>query len=209
MKRVVSSIVVLVAPLLLNSSFYLQDEYDDYEMTKYQVTEFIKYYQEHFTEEILDHKYMEQDIKKELIYAYNKLKDEDKKPYTEFIKHVMSGGLPKVVSNKDKYTFNSNDNIDLYSLIKVNDPEDGNIILNSNNTKIDTNLNKDLSGTYKVEFTINDSDGNILKYSIYITIIKIDIKPDVNNNDVREEKEKVVKDEVIEKVKPSVPNTGF
>ena len=218
MKRVVSSIVV-IASFLLNSSMYFDFDYDEYEMTKYQVTEFLNYYMKEFTEEILDHKYMEKEIKAELVLGYNKLKEEDKEPYREFIRHVLSGGIPKVYSKQDSYIFDSSDNIDFYSLIIVNDPEDGDIILNSDNTIIDTDLNKDISGVYEVKYTINDSDGNIINYSIYIIINKIDINTDTDTEEpyVIEDdynyedldKEKVVIDKKETSLKPSVPNTGI
>ena len=229
MKRVVGSIVV-IASFLLNSSMYFDFDYDEYEMTKYQVTEFLNYYMKEFTEEILDHKYMEKEIKAELVLGYNKLKEEDKEPYREFIRHVLSGGIPKASSKQDSYIFDSSDNIDFYSLIIVNDPEDGDIILNNDNTIIDTDLNKDMSGVYEVKYTINDSDGNIINYSIYIIINKIDVDTDTEdsndvneeeNNDIKEDnnitnsnyekidKEKVVIDKKETSLKPSVPNTGI
>ena len=218
MKRVVSSIVV-IASFLLNSSMYFDFDYDEYEMTKYQVTEFLNYYMKEFTEEILDHKYMEKEIKAELVLGYNKLKEEDKEPYREFIRHVLSGGIPKASSKQDSYIFDSDDNIDYYSLIVVNDPEDGDIILNNDNTIIDTDLNKDISGVYEVKYTINDSDGNIINYSIYIIINKIDINTDTDTeepyiieDDYNYEdldKEKVVIDKKETSLKPSVPNTGI
>ncbi len=220
MKRVVGSIVV-IASFLLHGSMYFDNDYDEYEMTKYQVTEFLNYYMKEFTEEILDHKYMEKEIKAELVLGYNKLKEEDRKPYREFIRHVLSGGIPKASSKQDSYIFDSSDNIDYYSLILVNDPEDGDIILNNSNTIIDTDLNKDISGVYEVKYTINDSDGNIINYSIYIVINKIDINTEDSNN-IEEsykiendynyedlDKEKVVIDKKEDFIKPSVPNTGI
>ncbi len=236
MKRVVGSIVV-IASFLLNSSVYVDNDYDEYEMTKYQVTEILNYYMETFTEEILDHKYMEKEIKAELVLGYYKLKEEDREPYIEFIRHVISGGIPKAFSESERYEFNSDDDIDLYKLIIVNDPEDGEIILNSDNTIIDTDLNKDVSGIYEVKYTISDSDNNIINYSIYIIINKIDndnnddntievtddIKEDNNteeSNEIKEnniiednyensDNEKVVIDKKEDSLKPSVPSTGI
>ncbi len=189
--------VVALISILFNSTNIKADE-EDYPKAKYQITEFINYYKSIFTDEILDNKNIEKEIKAEIVNVYNLLKEEDQEPYKEFIYRILRGGVPKIIKEKRKLTYQVGENIDLYSFIKAIDNEDKIIISNKDNTKIKTNLNTSLAGIYKVFYILKDSDNNKVKTKIIITIIEND----------KTQKE-VVKNTKEESLNIKVPNTGL
>ena len=192
--------VIALLSLLFHSTTIKADE-EDYPKAKYQITEFINYYKSIFTDEILDNKNIEKEIKAEIVNVYNLLKEEDQEPYKEFIYRILRGGVPEIIQEKRSLTYKINENIDLYSLIKAIDNEDGIIIPDKNNTEIKTNLNTSLAGIYQVLYILKDKDGNKVEYKITINILNNIPKQKeiVTNNNYNQE----------ESIKVPVPNTGI
>ena len=189
--------VTALLSLLFNSTTIKADE-EDYPKAKYQITEFLNYYKSIFTDEVLDNKNIEKEIKQEIVNGYNLLKEEDQEPYKEFIYRILRGGVPKIIKEKRNLTYRINENIDLYSLIKAIDNEDNIIIASKVNTKIKTNLNTSLAGIYKVFYILKDSDNNKAKTKIIITII---------GNDTPQKE--VVKNTKEKSLNIKVPDTGL
>ena len=194
-------IVTTLLSLLLHSTNINAEENENYPQVKFHVTEFLNYYKKEFTDEILNNKKIEEEIKKEIIYGYNLLKEEDQEPYKEFIYRILKGGVPEIIQEKRSLTYKINENIDLYSLIKAIDNEDGIIIPDKNNTEIKTNLNTSLAGIYQVLYILKDEDGNKVEYKITINILNNIPKQKeiVTNNNYNQEKS----------IKVPVPNTGI
>ncbi len=202
-KKRISILIIVTAllSLLLHSTNINAEENENYPQVKFQVTEFLNYYKKEFTDEILNNKKIEEEIKKEIIYGYNLLKEEDQEPYKEFIYRILRGGVPEIIQEKRSLTYKINENIDLYSLIKAIDNEDGIIIPDKNNTEIKTNLNTSLAGIYQVLYILKDKDGNKVEYKITINILNNIPKQKeiVTNNNYNQE----------ESIKVPVPNTGI
>ena len=144
---------------------------EQYEQLKAQYIKTITDYQTNVTDEELNNKKINSEEKNAVIDAYNKLKDEDKTPYTEFIDRIKKGGKPIVtVSTSAKLSYKEGENVDLYSLITIKDNEDGEIESNKNNVKITTDLDIEKSGTYDVTYEVIDQDGNKTTLKLQIVI---------------------------------------
>ena len=157
-------------------------EAEKYEELKVEAIKVIEDYKAKATEEELNNKKTNAEEKTVVIEAYNKLKDEDKTPYTEFINKVKQGGSPVItkVSN-ESLKYKEGTEIDLYSLITIKDNEDGEIKVNKDNVKVTTNLDTTKAGTYKVTYEVTDKDGNKTTLTILIEIEEK--KNDSNNED--------------------------
>lgn len=143
---------------------------EKYQEIKAQAIKTITDYQAKVTEEELSNKKVNVEEKKAVIEAYNKLREEDKAPYVEFINKVKAGGKPVITNIAKTLKYKEGDDLDLYSLITIKDNEDGNIIPNKDTVKITTNLDTEKAGTYDVSYEVTDADGNkeILKIQIVI-----------------------------------------
>ncbi len=154
-----------------------------YEILKKQLKDVIDEYIETTTEEVLENRFSDFKNKSIVMAAYNRLKTADKQDYSEFISKVSIGGKPtiKLIGNT---TYSVNDNIDLYSLISASDNEDGVITIDSNNTKITSDLDMSKKGVYTVTYLVNDQDGNTISLDVDITVKEIE-------NLVKDEEEKI------------------
>lgn len=141
-----------------------------YNSLKTYLINIIEAYKNSVTEEELNNKNINFKGKADVVAAYNNLKDEDRSDYTDLINRIKRGGLP-VVSTSGNTQFKANSTIDLYSLITIEDNEDGIITSNEDNVAITTSLDNTKVGTYKVTYQVKDSDGNITIYSIDVEII--------------------------------------
>lgn len=110
------------------------------------------------------------DKKSYIIDAYNQLRDIDKEPFTDLINAIKRGGIPQITINTDNLEFDLGTSIDLYSLIKATDNEDGNI--DKTSTKIITDFNAEKPGIYDIKYEVSDSDNNIATYTLQITILE-------------------------------------
>lgn len=112
------------------------------------------------------------DKKSYIIDAYNQLRDIDKEPFTDLINAIKRGGIPQITINTDNLEFDLGTSIDLYSLIKATDNEDGNIDIDKTSTKIITDSNAEKPGIYDIKYEVSDSDNNIATYTLQITILE-------------------------------------
>ena len=112
------------------------------------------------------------DKKSYIIDAYNQLRDIDKEPFTDLINAIKRGGIPQITINTDNLEFDLGTSIDLYSLIKATDNEDGNIDIDKTSTKIITDFNAEKPGIYDIKYEVSDSDNNIATYTLQITILE-------------------------------------
>lgn len=87
---------------------------------------------------------------------------------------MILGGTPtiKLKSSETSYKFNSKDEIDLYSLITIEDNEDIVIESNEENVEIVSNIIKNRPGNYKVKYIVRDSNNNISDLVIDVEIVK-------------------------------------
>ncbi len=76
---------------------------EQYAKIKAEAIKIIEDYQAKATEEELNDKEANKEEKNAVIESYNKLRDEDKTPYTEFINRIISGGDNKASINSTKY----------------------------------------------------------------------------------------------------------
>ena len=129
-------------------------------------------YAKNVTENELNNKNINFDKKSYIIDAYNQLRDIDKEPFTDLINAIKRGGIPQITINTDNLEFDLGTSIDLYSLIKATDNEDGNIDIDKTSTKIITDFNAEKPGIYDIKYEVSDSDNNIATYTLQITILE-------------------------------------
>lgn len=142
-----------------------------YENAKSRMIDIIKNYKESVTEAEIENKRINTNTKAKVIEAFENLNAEDQAEYVAFIERIKRGGLPTIVSEKEKYSFNKGESIDLYSLIKITDNEDFAIESNSENVSVITELDALVAGKYKVLYSVKDSDGNKVLKTISVEII--------------------------------------
>ena len=125
-------------------------------------------------EEELDNIRINFEKKNEVYLTYLKLSEEDKIKYEPSIMKMILGGTPtiKLKSSETSYKFNSKDEIDLYSLITIEDNEDIVIESNEENVEIVSNIIKNRPGNYKVKYIVRDSNNNISDLVIDVEIVK-------------------------------------
>ncbi len=150
-----------------------------YTSLKQYIVSQIENYKENATEEELSNRLVNFKEKARIIYLHSMLKEEDQKAYNDLIKKVKQGGLP-VITYHGNSEYKVGTNIDLYSLISSVDNEDGNIIIDKNSTKIDSNLNINKVGTYSITYSVTDSDLNVSVYKVKIKIVK---EPNLNESE--------------------------
>lgn len=129
-------------------------------------------YAKNVTENELNNKNINFDKKSYIIDAYNQLRDIDKEPFTDLINAIKRGGIPQITINTNNLEFDLGTSIDLYSLIKATDNEDGNIDIDKTSTKIITDFNAEKPGIYDIKYEVSDSDNNIATYTLQIIILE-------------------------------------
>ena len=123
------------------------------------------------TEKELTNKNINISGKATIINAYEQLRDADKVPYTELINAIKRGGSPKISLNATGLEFEVGTSVNLYSLIKATDNEDGPITISKNNTTLITDFNNKVPDTYDVTYKVKDSDNNISSFTLKIKIV--------------------------------------
>ena len=131
----------------------------------------IEAYKQKVTEEELQNKRINYEEKTQIIDAYNQLREQDKIPYTSLINQIKQGGIPKITVIASTLEFEKGTPIDVYTLIKAVDNEDGVIVIDKTSTGVKTNLKNDEAGSYFVTYEVSDSDNNIGTKTIEITIM--------------------------------------
>jgi len=144
-----------------------------YQVSKRNLVNTIEEYMDIATSSEIADKTKHSKIKTRVISAYNQLKEEDKTPYTEFIKKLIKGGVP-TLTYTGKTTYDKSSNVDLMSLIKAIDSEDGNIDISTKNTTVTTSLDLNKNGVYTVKYSVTDSDGNTSTLEVDITVNNIE-----------------------------------
>ena len=142
-----------------------------YEQLKPSLIAIIENYKAKVTESELNNKFINFKEKAKVIDAYMRLRETDQSPYTSLIIAIQKGGSPIITAKAENLEYKLGDVIDLYSLITAIDNEDGPILINKANTVIDTKLDFDIAGNYKVIYKVSDSDNNVTTKVIYIEII--------------------------------------
>ena len=169
-----------------------------YEQLKVILIDIIENYKQNVTEDELNSKFINHKEKATIIDAYNQLRDDDKIPYTTLINSIKRGGIPTITVITETLKYDIGTQIDLYSLIKAVDNEDGPILIDKNNTTIKTKLDVDNSGIYNVTYEVSDSDKNVSTKTIQIEIIDNTIPPD-------EEEKPLPPEEGEEEIVPPIP----
>ncbi len=176
------------------------DEANDlaYEQLKPSLITIIENYKAKVTESELNNKFINFKEKAKVIDAYMRLREEDKIPYTSLITAIQKGGSPIVTAKAEKLEYKIGEKINLYSLISATDNEDGTIIIDKTSTTIDTKLDTDIAGNYKVTYKVSDSDNNITTKIIYIEIIDDSLPEEKPEEPDEEEKPKPEEPELPE-----------
>lgn len=142
-----------------------------YAQLKVHLVGIIEAYKQKVTEEELQNKRINYEEKTQIIDAYNQLREQDKIPYTSLINQIKQGGIPKITVIVPTLEFEKRTPIDVYTLIKAVDNEDGVIVIDKTSTVVKTNLKNEEAGTYFVTYEVSDSDRNIGTKTIEITIM--------------------------------------
>lgn len=142
-----------------------------YNEQKSQIIQIIEDYKNNVSLEEIQNKRINSQKKAEVINAFNYLSQEDQTLYTQFIKQIKMGGIPKITLKCDNISINKNEKLDLYSLITITDNEDFVIDSTEKNVEIQTNLNIANPGKYVVTYKVKDSDNNTSQQSIEIEVI--------------------------------------
>lgn len=143
-----------------------------YAQLKDHLIEIIEAYKAKVTEEELNNKTINFAEKADVISSFNQLRVEDQEQYKELINKIKQGGVPRITVIADSLEYEVGTQIDLYSLIKAVDNEDGNIKIDKNSTTITTSLKEEEAGKYEVTYKVKDSDNNVATKTIEITIIE-------------------------------------
>lgn len=123
------------------------------------------------SQEEIENRTVKINYKNNLILLYNSLLEIDKTEFTDFIEKIKKGGSPRLQSIFNNITLKQDEIIDLYSLIKAIDPEDGELTISPDNTKIETTFNPSIIGTYPIKYTVFDSDKNESTIELSIQVI--------------------------------------
>lgn len=143
----------------------------------------LRNYQQDFDDETLSNKRLDLTEKNKVVQIYGYLKEDDRIEFDNLIKRIYCGGSPTITSSSKYYSISKGDDIDLYELISIFDSEDYQIESNSNNVSMNTSFDKDKVGTYNVEYTVKDSDGNESSYIITIEVKEKNQSNDSSNDD--------------------------
>lgn len=170
----------------------------EYEQLKVILIDIIENYKQKVTEDELNNKFINHKEKATVIDAYNQLRDDDKIPYTTLINSIKRAGIPTITVIAETLKYDIGTQIDLYSLIKAVDNEDGPILIDKNNTTIKTKLDVNNSSIYNVTYEVSDSDKNVSTKTIQIEIIDNTIPPD-------EEEKPLPPEEGEEEIVPPIP----
>ena len=142
-----------------------------YAQLKVHLVGILEAYKQKVTEEELQNKRINYEEKTQIIDAYNQLREQDKIPYTSLINKIKQGGIPNITVIAQTLEFEKGTPIDVYTLIKAVDNEDGVIVIDKTSTVVKTNLKNEEAGTYFVTYEVSDSDNNIGIKTIEITIM--------------------------------------
>ena len=143
----------------------------------------LRNYQQDIDDETLSNKRLDLTEKNKVVQIYGYLKEDDRIEFDNLIKRIYCGGSPTITSSSKYYSISKGDDIDLYELISIFDSEDYQIESNSNNVSMNTSFDKDKVGTYDVEYTVKDSDGNESSYIITIEVKEKNQSNDSSNDD--------------------------
>lgn len=146
-----------------------------YNATKSRIVKVIDDYKNSATEAELGNKRLNAKRKVEVINAFNALSDDDRNEFLSFIEKIKTGGKPVITSSETVYKIKQNEQLDLYSLIKISDVEDGVIESCSDNVEILTEFNNKIAGDYKVLYKVYDFDGNVTTYEIQIEVVSSNV----------------------------------
>jgi len=163
----------------------------NYSLLKEYITGILFDYEQNVSEEELNHKEINLEKKRELVFSYYKLDSVDRIPYEHLIQRIERGGIP-VITSKSEFRYPVGTVVDLYSLISATDSEDGKMKIDFDNTEITTNLNMNKVGEYVVSYRVMDADNHVASHDITISVIKNDsiedsISPSKNPSDLVEE----------------------
>lgn len=142
-----------------------------YQLKKNQTNIILRNAMNELSQEEIENRTVKINYKNNLILLYNSLLEIDKTEFTDFIEKIKKGGSPRLQSIFNNITLKQDEIIDLYSLIKAIDPEDGELTISPDNTKIETTFNPSIIGTYPIKYTVFDSDKNESTIELSIQVI--------------------------------------
>lgn len=158
-----------------------QEENTQYENYITKLEEYASKLENDLTEEEFNHKESFPEKKSQLLIGILKLNDKDKENYLKQYVSIYNGGTPNLIENS--LTVKQGDIVDLYTLLKATDLEDGEFCLTTENAHFSFMPTKEtLPGIYKIDYQITDTDSNITEGILTLTILKQEI--DKPNDDI-------------------------
>lgn len=124
-------------------------------------------YNETVTEEILNNKNLDRNKKDKVLSIYDRMTEEDRKPYRYLVYRINRGGVP-TFTYLGKNEYDITESIDLYSLVSVKDNEDGYIkpiVMNE--------VDLSIPGEYSITYNATDSDRNVTSYTVHINMVEV------------------------------------
>lgn len=142
-----------------------------YEEGKGQILKIIEDYKLSATDDELSKDYVSVVEKAEVINAFNFLDEEDKLEYASFVERIKAGGKPTITAKQDKYVLKKGAELNINDIFSIVDNEDGEISLDDERVKIETNLDLQKDGKYYIYVSACDKDGNISTKSVEVVVI--------------------------------------
>ena len=142
-----------------------------YEEGKGQILKIIDDYKLSATDDELSKDYVSVVEKAGVINAFYFLDEEDKLEYASFVEKIKAGGKPKITAKQDKYVLKKGAELNINDIFSIVDNEDGEISLDDERVKIETNLDLQKDGKYYIYVSVCDKDGNISTKSVEVVVI--------------------------------------
>ena len=172
----VTRYVVTANGLRLLSQTDKDAEEISYNLVKSQAVKLLEDYAASAADAELGNKYVNTETKSRVINAWSSLNDADKAPYSQLIERIEKGGSPQI-SIKEDLSFPYGRKVNLYTLIKVYDNEDGLITPDGSCVKISGGIEPGKLGLQHVVYTVWDSDGNTSELAADINIYEAGHQP--------------------------------
>lgn len=151
---------------------YTMSDEDFYNEYIGRLEQYIENFVNNVTEEEIYIKSIYKSEKNIIIRGYKKMNYDDKLKYKDLYDAIINGAKPTLSFANKNIEIKIDEKIDLYSLVKASDFEDG--ILDKSNIKIETDLDTKKIGLYEVKYIVSDSDNNIVSETITIKVIDKD-----------------------------------
>ncbi len=171
-----------------------QENQDNYQNYLDKIETYISKLKDTLTEEELINKNLYIEKKRKLLLSVLELQSKEQNDYLEKYKYIFKGSCPSLIQTD--LEIKQNEILNLYELLKATDLEDGIYELNNQNSKFDYSFVSKAPGEYKIPYEIKDSDDNITKGIINLTVLKVENETDKASNNIESKTNKKTNNEV-------------